>query len=406
MSKMPALRSSAQACVALLLLCLPAILFVGGSWAQNHAAVSAKRTLFSRFRLTKFYDTPEPLPAGSPGELIRSDEFLAYDLPMGVSAVRFLYHSRSASGGDVAASGVVLFPDKKAPAGGWPVIAWAHDAIGVARQCAPSLARNLQHGPFLTMYVNVGYAVVATDYTGLGTSFRHAFADTPSNAWDVIESIPAARRAVPGLGSRWVAMGTGEGGMAVVAVAELEHNLHDPNYLGSIAFPRLADLQDMFAPASNFSYDLPLYLAYGIKTVFPEFNVNEILTDKALPLYEQAGKSCGEGAAEQKPGVATMLKPDWKDNPSVQKYFKRNQLGLQPGSASLLVVSSADDPSIVVTKKIVQRLCGQGNRVQFQKYPENDPGMVIGDSARDQMAWLQARFADRQAQSDCSTFQQ
>lgn len=397
-------RGPRKILIARTLFCLVAILFaVEGAVPQNPALASGKRPIGRNFSLSKFYETPNPLPAGKPGDLIRSAAFDGYDLPLGVSAVRFLYHSRSASGADSASSAVVLFPDKKAPAGGWPVIAWAHDANGVARMCAPSLARNLQHGPFLAMYVNVGYAVVATDYTGLGTSFRHAFADVPSMAWDVIDSVTAARRAVPELGSRWVAMGTGKGGVAVVGVAELEHGIRDPNYLGSIAFPRLADLRDLFAPANNFPYNLPLLLAYGIKTVYPEFEVNEILTDKALPLYQQIGQSCGEPGAQQKP--AAMLKPNWESNPFVQKYFSRNQLGLQSGEASLFVAGSADDPSITETRKIVGRLCRQGNRVQFQKYPESDPGRVIGDSVRDQMAWLQARFAGRQVPSDCSAEQ-
>jgi len=235
--------------IAIILICVATISFAApeGARAQGQAAGTAKRPVTIRtFRLTKFYDTPDPLPTAKPGELIRSTTFEEYDLPLHVSAVRILYHSRSASGDDVAASAVVLFPDEKAPAGGWPVIAWAHDFSGVARQCAPSLTRNLQHGAFLSMYVNIGYAVVATDYTGLGTSFRNAFADTLSNALDMIYSLPAARRAVPQLGSRWIAMGTGEGGMAGLGVAELEHDLHDPNYLGSIAISRLADLQDMY----------------------------------------------------------------------------------------------------------------------------------------------------------------
>jgi dipeptidyl aminopeptidase/acylaminoacyl peptidase len=124
--------------------------------------------------LTKFYDTPNPLPAGKPGELVRAQEFDAYDLPLHVLAVRFLYHSRSATGEDAAVSGVVLYPDAKPPAGGWPVLVWAHAPDGVARQCAPSLTRNLVYGPALSMYVNLGYAVVLTDYTGLGTRFRNA----------------------------------------------------------------------------------------------------------------------------------------------------------------------------------------------------------------------------------------
>src|SRR5580704_11621743 len=77
------------------------------------------------FPLTKFYDTPKPLPAGKPGDLIRSERFDDYDLPF-VTTLRILYHSRTATGADVPVSAVVLTPAGDPPAGGWPVIAWAH----------------------------------------------------------------------------------------------------------------------------------------------------------------------------------------------------------------------------------------------------------------------------------------
>ena len=397
-------RVSRETSVAIILLCLTGILFAReGAMAQGQATASAKRpTILRSFPLTKFYDTPDPLPPGKPGELIRSTAFEEYDLSPGVSAARLLYHSRSAGGDDVAASGVVLFPDEKPPAGGWPVIAWAHDLSGVGRQCAPSLARNLQHGPFLSMYVHLGYAVVATDYTGLGTSFRSAFADTPSNALDVIYSIPAALRGVPQLGSRWIAMGTGEGGMAVAGVAELEQQIHDPNYLGSIVISRLAVLQDEYERVSTLSYRLPLFLAYGIKTVYQQFEVSDILTDEVLPLYRQVGQECSETGVVQKASAAGILKPNWASNKFVQKYFSRNRVGLKPANAPLLVISSETDSSIIETTKIVARLCKRGDRVQFEKYPEYDPGRVIGDSVRDQMAWIQARFANGPVRTNCS----
>ncbi len=397
-------RVSRETSVAIILLCLTGISVAReGAMAQGQATASAKRQdILRSFPLTKFYDTLDPLPPGKPGELIRSTEFDEYDLPPGVSAIRILYHSRSASGDDLAASGVVLFLDEKPPAEGWPVIVWAHGWSGVARQCAPSLDRNLQHGPFLAMYVQLGYAVVATDYAGLGTSFRSAFADTQSNALDVIYSIPAARRALPSLGSRWVAMGTGEGGMEVVGVAELEREAGDTNYLGSIAISRLADLQDLYQPVSSLTYKLPLFLAYGIKTVYPQFDVNDILTDKALPLYQQIGQVCGETEIAQKPSAAEVLKPNWESNQFVQNYFNRNRLGLKPTHAPLLVISSEADPSILETTKTVARLCQQGDRIQFEKYPESDPGKVIGDSVRDQIAWIQARFANGPVRTNCS----
>lgn len=369
--------------------------------AQAQAAAPAKRPQGQRsFRLTKFYDTPDPLPPGKPGELIRSTEFDAYDLPLHVSAVRVLYHSRSANGDDVAASGVVLLPDGKPPVGGWPAIAWAHDLTGVARQCAPSLVRDLPHGTFLSMYVNVGYAVVISDYTGLGTSFRNAYADVSSNAWDVIYSIPAARHAVPHLGSRWIAMGTRDGGMVAVGVAELEHDLRDPNYLGSIAISRLADFQDLYGAVNALSGNVPLFLAYGIKTVYPQFEIKDMLTEKALFAYHEVGQDCTQAGARD--SAAAMLKPNWQNNQFVQKYFSRSQLGLKPADAPLLVVSSESDPSLQATTKVARRLCQVKDRVQFERYSESDPGQVIGDSVRDQMAWIQARFRNRRAPTNCS----
>ena len=169
--------------------------------------------------LTNFYETPESLPAGKPGQLIRAEQFAGYRLSYEVSVYRILYHSASPQGMDVAVSGVVLMPEGTPPAGGWPIVAWAHDFTGSARECAPSLLKNLKEGPLLSMYTNAGYAVVATDYAGLGTNFPYADQDIRSNALDVIYSIPAARAALPQLGSKWVVAGYSQGAQVAVGVA-------------------------------------------------------------------------------------------------------------------------------------------------------------------------------------------
>ena len=267
----------------------------GSAIAQTQAP-AIKPEIRRTLPLTSFYDTPNPLPAGKPGELIRSEPFEGYALPPGVSAVRILYHSRSATGEDVAASGVVLFPEEETPpAGGWPIIAWAHGSRGVARQCAPSLMRDLDSGSFLSMYVGLGYAVVATDYTGLGTKFRNAFSDMQSNATDVMNSIPAARAAVPQLSHKWVALGTSEGSMAVAALAELENEIRDANYLGGIAISGIVETKDSYQHlAQGPSDDTPAFLAYGIKTVYPQFQPGDMLTEKALTLYHQVEEACGK----------------------------------------------------------------------------------------------------------------
>jgi len=355
--------------------------------------------------ITKFYDAPSPLPAGKPGELIRSEEFDRYELPETVSAVRILYHSRSAVGQDVAASGIVLFPyDKKPPAGGWPVITWAHGASGVARSCAPSLMRNVGNGPFLSMYVNLGYAIVAADYTGLGTDFRNAFLDAPSNATDVINSIPAARAAVPQLGARWIVMGEAEGGLTALAVAEREAAVRDAGYLGAIAISDIASAQEIYQHSTHGSSTFFLIsLVYGTKTVYPQFQERDVLTEKAIAFYHSIGQVCSEGRNLSGLSTAEIVKPDWENNAFVRQYFMRNTLGQTKALGPILVISGDSDQAILeaATAPAIGRMCKQGDRVQWERYPAFDPGRVIGDSVRDQIEWIESRFSSRPAATNC-----
>jgi hypothetical protein len=68
-------------------------------YTQVQSSVPGKRSEVLRtLPVTRFYETPHPLPAGKPGELIRSESFEEYELPFAVSAIRILYYSRSAAG--------------------------------------------------------------------------------------------------------------------------------------------------------------------------------------------------------------------------------------------------------------------------------------------------------------------
>jgi hypothetical protein len=353
--------------------------------------------------LTKFYDTLDPLPAGKPGELIRSEPFGEYYLPYDVLAVRILYHSRSSSGEDVAVSGVVLLPDGARPAGGWPVMAWAHDFTGSARQCAPSLLRNLNEGPLLSMYVGLGYAMVASDYAGLGTNFPNATMDMRSNALDVINSIPAARAALPQLGTKWVAVGYSQGGLAAIGVAEAGSETGDLNYLGAIAISGVAEAQEIYERiAEGPAHGLLVDLAHGIKTVFPEFRVEEMLTDKAIPLYRHISHDC---EASSRTGLAAneMLKPGWKNNRYVKEFFVRNTPGWKPVHGPLLLISGETEPEVPadLTAPVVARLCEQKVRVLFVKYPGLNASAVLRNSVSEQISWIRARFAGLPAPSNC-----
>ncbi len=301
----------------------------------------------------------------------------------------------------MAVSAVVLIPDGKPPAGGWQVIAWAHEFRGAARQCAPSLMKNLGVGPLLAMYANLGYAVVATDYSGLGADSRKPVLDMQSNALDVMYSVPAARAAVKEIGTKWIAVGPFQGALAAVAVAESE--VRDSNYLGSVATSGLADalpVYERFAEGS--SNRILLVLASTVKTLYPEFHVSDMLQDKALAAYQRVAQTCG---GETEPEFTSgMLKPGWENNRFVKEFFSRNTPGQKPAHGPLLVISGEVDPAIPaeMSEKTVARMCKQGSRILFLKYPDLDASGVMGASVADQISWIKARFAGHTAPGNCS----
>ncbi|MFY9904135.1 MAG: hypothetical protein WBX02_15145 [Terriglobales bacterium] len=397
-------RSSVRA-AGLFLIAVTALLIspaLAKNPAQTQSAPPAKRFRSpATLPLTNFYDTAHPLPPGKPGELIRSESIDQYNLPYELSALRILYHSRTANGEDVAVSGVVLIPDGKPPASGWPVIAWAHDFRGTARSCAPSLMKNLGAGPILAMYANLGYAVVATDYSGLGADSGKPMLDMQSNALDIMYSIPAARAAVKEIGSKWIAVGPFEGGLAAVAIAESD--VRDPGYLGSVDTSGLADAQEAFERLALISSNrIMLAVASTVKTLYPEFQVSDMLKDAALPAYQYVSAVC---AVEDEPKFSSeMLKPGWQNNRFVKEFFSRNTPGQKPAHGPLLVISGEVEPTIPsdMTAKTVAHMCKQGSRVLFLKYRDLDASGVMAASASDRISWIKARFDGHPAPGNCS----
>jgi hypothetical protein len=76
-------------------------------------------------------------------------------------------------------------------------------------------------------------------------------------------------------------------------------------------------------------------------------------------------------------------------------------MGQTQARGAILVISADADRTVPVAAPLIARMCKQGDRVQWERYPDIDPGRVIGDSARDQITWIEARFAGRPAPANC-----
>jgi Secretory lipase len=265
------------------------------------------------------------------------------------------------------------------------------------------LLKILNEGPLLSMYVGLGYAVVAPDYAGLGTNFPYAVLDVPSNAQDVINSVAAARAALPQLGSKWLVAGYAHGSRVSVGVAEALSKNSNKQFLGAIGILGVADPPEFFEHlAQGPSYPMLVFLAQGIKNQYPEFRVDEMLTGKGMSLYKNLGDSC-EATSGQVPDSNELFKAGWQNNRYIKDFFSRNALGRKPAFSPLLLISGETDGDVPssLTATLVGRLCQHKDSVLFVNYPGLNPSAVLGNSVGEQVSWIRARFSGQPAPSNC-----
>lgn len=148
----------------------------------------------------------------------------------------------------VEANTVVLLPKGTKPAGGWPIVVWAHGTTGVADSCAPSklpdfasAETGINTNALISAFLQKGYAVVAPDYEGLGVEGIHPYLNLKSEAYSLIYALKAAREVVGGTSKNWVVVGHSQGGQAALGAAQYEQ-LANLNFKGTVAV----------APASQF----------------------------------------------------------------------------------------------------------------------------------------------------------
>jgi hypothetical protein len=362
--------------------------------------------------LTRFYDPP-PLGGRFPGTLLRSESFGGYALPPGAHAVRILYVSQTLDGALDAASGVVLIPAGSPPRGGWPIIVWAHGTNGVARMCAPSLMKDIEYGSEgLMPMVAAGFAVVATDYAGLGTPGPHQYDDKIPQAYDVVYSVPAAHAAVPSLGRRWVAIGHSQGGVAVWGVAELEAKLQDPAYRGAISVAgdmsyegfEAHDARD-FATITNMYWPLT---AFGVKASYPSFDVARMLSPRMLARYaDMTTKGCWyyDYAVAAEIGHQPAVRAGWNAAPELARYNRDSRSADKPIRGPLLVLAGDDDLSVNFAniQAGVAQACRHHLPIEFVHRPGLDHDPLMDKTTPLQLDWVRARLEGSPWHGNCGS---
>ncbi len=257
---------------------------------------------------TAFYKPPSKLPGSKHGDAIWARTLTGgAKLKSAKSHRLLLYRSTGSDGKAIAVSGSVALPKGKQPKKGWPVITYGHGTTGIADACAPSRdsKSNPAHAyidyayPLLNRWLKAGFAVVQTDYQGLGTPGDHEFLNGREEGRAMLDVVRAARKVDGSLGKRYAIAGHSQGGHAALWAASLASSWAPELKLrGTVAFApasHLGEQADVLPGIDSALGGLGAFAAMvlrSVDTVNPQLGVSAGLSDGALALYPQTLTAC------------------------------------------------------------------------------------------------------------------
>lgn len=348
-----------------------------------------------------------------PGEMLKSEVVDANKLNLlsGVTVYRIQYTSLDLDGSVVPVTGFVAFPQAtyRAEEDGerYPVVAFAHGTIGLFAGCAPS------NGPALYDYstwqpiTQRGYAVVATDYAGLGSNYTtHKYLSLRAHAADVHYSVVAARKVFGHLlADEWMSAGHSQGGGAVWKLAESAFVANDASYLGTVAMAPATYVVDMFldnlASGAQFAGYLT-FLPFAVERGIPGFRTTFLgkTMEKRVELAKKL-QVCITGMFALTTGVATadLLDPAGLAADREQMLaWQNNNTAARGGKspAPILVIQGIADRTVQAstTEQAWGNACKAGNELHLRLYEGQDHSPSVEAAGPEWLGWIDDRFRD------------
>lgn len=388
-----------------------------------------------------FYQPPDPLPAGRPGDILWSRTVTeSADLDrLGVTVHQVLYRSDDALGEPIAVSGIVYLPaDARTP-----IVGYGPGTRGLADECATSRiliapARTARTPtattpeapvvatPTVTSTVtaptatapadiravlSAGWAVAVTDYEGLGTPGEHTYAVGRSEGHAVLDAVRAAIR-LPGSGLSAQApvavMGYSQGGGAAVWAGEQAASYAPELDLVAVVGGGVpADLAVVANTLDGSLYaGFALAAASGLDAAYPELDLAAYLTAHGRAEIAAAQTECSAGLVANHVGqtIDEFTTTDPLATPEWQTRLEENRLGADPDSVPevpILLYHAMSDSVVPYSQaeELRNRYCAAGASVTWRSFPGDHRD---GDEqAAEVRAFVADRFAGRPAPGNC-----
>jgi hypothetical protein len=262
-----------------------------------------------------------------------------------------------------------------------------------------------------------GYAVVASDYAGLGTPGLMAYLHGRSTAHNVVDMVKAARRFAREhlaprrrLARRWAAVGQSQGGGAAIYTARhaTAFGGTELDYRGAVGTGTPANIETLISlagpkmPPVALTPGLTAYVAYiftSLRDVHPELGIDDILTGTGRKYLDLAETACTFAFEAQLDGV------------SIGDFFTRPVITLPRFSATVraymgMPADGFDKPFFMghglldadvpyaATAPYVATLLANGEPVTFKSYAADHSGTLI-ESQKDTLPFVRALLAAR-----------
>ena len=356
----------------------------------------------------------------SVGRLIKQEKMRGEMLlPSSSQGIRFLYSSTSGLNPEnlVAVSGAVFLPKGEPPKNGWPLLSWSHGTVGIADKCAPSWDGYPEfHRNYLSHWLEAGFAIVASDYEGLGVEGTHPYLATRPAAYSNLDAIRAVRSAGFPVSSDVFLLGQSQGAAAALATAGHARAyapeiivrgavltgvpFFSPKALIAVRDARPRDIVD---PQLGYNF-LALSLAQMADS---SFSMNDYLSDKARPVAQRISAICNRKmrkiiSEEKLTYNNTFVK---SPNSGLEKAFKLMQypkLGLK---IPIFIASGAMDKDTPLRMQLalVEKLCDAGSEVHSVVYKDKAHLNTLSHSINDAMEFVQAARLGKLTDGNCTS---
>ncbi len=359
-------------------------------------------------RVSAFYTWTGAIP-DTPGQMLRRETLEpTLGLAMAGAQFRILYSSTDGIDGKtpIAVSGAFFLPKGTPPKGGWKLVAWAHGTTGVADICAPSWrARSYRDVRYLNTWLAQGYAVVATDYQGLGTPGPHPYLAVRPEAYSVLDSVRAVLRAFPEVANQVVIVGQSQGGGAAFATAGIA-----PSYApelgirGTVAtgvpYPTSRWLDPPPRPEPNRpdrTIAYVLYMGLFAEQIDPALTPDKLFTPRALPILDLARIAC-IGPLEADVVSAGLARAN-AYQPALRAALAKILPALMYSTLKLpqpvFIGTGQDDHDVAPSSQLalVKDACAAGSVVEAHLYAGLNHGETVNASLKDSLPFVRKVLA-------------